>query len=96
MANATECTITMFEIYWDNTGPSNEGWAWRITMTDSRYVYAQQESGAMDENDLKHAASNDELREAVESLAFYHDVDINAEDVAAECTRDGGYAVWNR
>jgi hypothetical protein len=87
----TTCTIRMVEIYWDNTDCHFGGWAWRITMDDSH-----QESGALDDNDLDRDTSNEEMRDAVENLAFYHDLNINAEDVDAECTRDGGYAVWQK
>ena len=98
----TTCTIRMVEIYWDNTEPDNEGWAWRITMDDPAqgnnfFIASHQESGALDDNDLDRDASNEEMCDAVESFAFiYHDLNINAEDVSAECTRDGGYAVWQK
>jgi hypothetical protein len=92
--NMVACDIRMIEIYWDNTDLQG-GWAWRVTkdLFDDDY----QESGALDDNDLDRDASNEEMRDAVENFAFiYHDLNINAEDVNAECTRDGGYAVWQK
>lgn len=78
---------TQVTIYWDSQDSSNEGWAYRIRFSDGH-----EESGSHDGLGMNATAA--QLRDAVVSLAWEHDVEVSSDSVTAEPNVDGGYAEW--